>query len=68
MTATATPEPAAAVAPVTDAKKRMVELVGGPRCGDAVEWLGAKTQHVPYYAGEAVYELESETKALYRHG
>jgi hypothetical protein len=40
--------------------------VGGPRCGDIVNWGGGNKMTFAYGGGVAVYELESETKALCR--
>ena len=51
----------------------LVELVGGPRCGDQVRWPeNQKVAAVRYtsgeYQGSARYELEGNGKALYVGG
>jgi hypothetical protein len=54
-------------------KHSLTELVGGPRCGDCVQWP-PHTKHlrIAYrsnqYIGNAEYEHEGRNKAIYRKG
>lgn len=49
--------------------EEIVELVGGPVCGQQVRWpFGQKESRVRYVYGTAIYVYEGKGKALYKEG
>lgn len=47
----------------------LVELVGGPLCGNSVQWDSpCNVMRIEYYGGFAFYSRESAEKAIYLKG
>lgn len=46
-----------------------VELVGGPLCGNKVQWpAGEREADLKYYGGVCTYQYEGDGKAFYARG